>query len=83
VLLVERAVVGLLRLCRIAANKVIIIQYAHPVDSSITVQPILRDQIYISLDILGGLPPMVFNAVTEQIVAGLALLVQEHPTTIS
>ncbi|CCO30694.1 Pattern formation protein EMB30 AltName: Full=Protein EMBRYO DEFECTIVE 30 [Rhizoctonia solani AG-1 IB] len=66
VLLVERAVVGLLRLCRIAANK-----------------PILRDQIYISLDILGGLPPMVFNAVTEQIVAGLALLVQEHPTTIS
>ncbi|CAE6427640.1 unnamed protein product [Rhizoctonia solani] len=66
VLLVERAVVGLLRLCRIAANK-----------------PILRDQIYISLDTLGGLPPMVFNAVTEQIVAGLALLVQEHPTIIS
>ncbi|GAB1521661.1 GDP/GTP exchange factor for ARF [Rhizoctonia solani] len=66
VLLVERAVVGLLRLCRIAAN-----------------QPSLRDQIYISLDTLGGLPPPVFNAVTEQIVAGLALLVQEHPTIIS
>ncbi|CAE6485000.1 unnamed protein product [Rhizoctonia solani] len=66
VLLVERAVVGLLRLCRIAANKAS-----------------LRDQIYISLDILGGLPPMVFNTVTEQIVAGLALLVQEHPTVVS
>ncbi|KDN35753.1 hypothetical protein RSAG8_11315, partial [Rhizoctonia solani AG-8 WAC10335] len=66
VLLVERAVVGLLRLCRIAANKAS-----------------LRDQIYISLDTLGGLPPMVFNTVTEQIVAGLALLVQEHPTVVS
>ncbi|CAE6422889.1 unnamed protein product [Rhizoctonia solani] len=66
VLLVERAVVGLLRLCRIAANKAS-----------------LRDQIYISLDTLGGLPPMVFNTVTEQIVAGLALLVQEYPTVVS
>lgn len=66
VLLVERAVVGLLRLCRVAANKAS-----------------LRDQIYISLDILGGLPPVVFNATTEQIVAGLALLVQEQPTIIS
>ncbi|KAH7342067.1 hypothetical protein B0J17DRAFT_715209 [Rhizoctonia solani] len=66
VLLVERAVVGLLRLCRIAANKAS-----------------LRDQIYISLDTLGGLAPMVFNTVTEQIVAGLALLVQEHPTVVS
>ncbi|KAJ1307233.1 hypothetical protein OPQ81_001347 [Rhizoctonia solani] len=66
VLLVERAVVGLLRLCRIAANKAS-----------------LRDQIYISLDILGGLPPIVFNTVTEQIVAGLALLVQAHPAVVS
>ncbi|KAL5635177.1 hypothetical protein ACGC1H_003018 [Rhizoctonia solani] len=66
VLLVERAVVGLLRLCRIAANKAS-----------------LRDQIYISLDTLGGLPPIVFNTVTEQIVAGLALLIQEHPTIVS
>ncbi|KAF8606445.1 Sec7-domain-containing protein [Ceratobasidium sp. AG-I] len=66
VLLVERAVVGLLRLCRVASSK-----------------PSLRDQIYISLDILGGLPPAVFNATTEQIVAGLALLVQEQPSVIS
>ncbi|CUA75851.1 putative protein C211,03 [Schizosaccharomyces pombe 972h-] [Rhizoctonia solani] len=65
-LLVERAVLGLLRLCRIAADKAS-----------------LRDQIYISLDTLGGLPPIVFNTVTEQIVAGLALLVQEHPAVVS
>ncbi|KAG9093300.1 GDP/GTP exchange factor for ARF [Ceratobasidium sp. UAMH 11750] len=66
VLLVERAVVGLLRLCRVASSK-----------SS------LRDQIYISFDILGGLPPAVFSATAEQTVAGLALLVQEHPTIVS
>ncbi|KAG9102674.1 GDP/GTP exchange factor for ARF [Ceratobasidium sp. 370] len=66
VLLVERAVVGLLRLCRVASSK-----------SS------LRDQIYISFDILGGLPPVVFSATAEQTVAGLALLVQEHPTIVS
>ncbi|CAE7052219.1 unnamed protein product [Rhizoctonia solani] len=65
-LLVERAVVGLLRLCRTAAN-----------------EASLRDQIYISLDILGGLPPPVFNTVTEPIVAGLALLVQEYPAVVS
>ncbi|KAG8748165.1 GDP/GTP exchange factor for ARF [Ceratobasidium sp. 414] len=66
VLLVERAVVGLLRLCRVASSK-----------SS------LRDQIYISFDILGGLPPVVFSATAEQTVAGLALLVQEHLTIVS
>ncbi|QRV74795.1 Sec7 guanine nucleotide exchange factor [Ceratobasidium sp. AG-Ba] len=66
VLLVERAVVGLLRLCRVASS-----------------QPSLRDQIYISFDILGGLPPAVFSAAAEQIVAGLALLVQEHSAIVS
>ncbi|KAG8698119.1 GDP/GTP exchange factor for ARF [Ceratobasidium sp. 395] len=66
VLLVERAVVGLLRLCGVASSK-----------------PSLRDQIYISFDILGGLPPVVFNATAEQIVAGLALLVQNHSNIVS
>ncbi|KAJ7197212.1 hypothetical protein GGX14DRAFT_471834 [Mycena pura] len=64
-LLVERAVVGLLRLCLIIANK-----------------PSLRDQIYISLDLLSCLPPSVSSSVSEQIVAGVLLLAQNHKDII-
>ncbi|QRW03698.1 Sec7 guanine nucleotide exchange factor [Ceratobasidium sp. AG-Ba] len=38
---------------------------------------------YIFRLILGGLPPAVFSAAAEQIVAGLALLVQEHSAIVS
>ncbi|KAF8522156.1 hypothetical protein BU17DRAFT_45284 [Hysterangium stoloniferum] len=65
-LLIERAVVGLLRLCLIVAEK-----------------PFLRDQLYVALDALGGLPPQVLNAVAEQVVAGLALVVQRYRHIIS
>ncbi|KAF8498362.1 Sec7-domain-containing protein [Gautieria morchelliformis] len=58
-LLIERAVVGLLRLCLIVAEK-----------------PSMRDQLYVALDALGGLPPQVLNAVAEQVLAGLVLVVQ-------
>ncbi|KAJ3572817.1 hypothetical protein NP233_g2836 [Leucocoprinus birnbaumii] len=61
ILLIERAVVSLLRLCRILAQK-----------SS------LRDQIYISFDLLAGLPAVVSNAVGEQVVSGVSLIVQQH-----
>ncbi|KAL1746973.1 hypothetical protein HDZ31DRAFT_32906 [Schizophyllum fasciatum] len=60
-LLVERAVVGLLRLCLILA-----------------VTPSLRDQIYVSFDLLAGLPQNVTNSVAEQIVAGVVLIVRKH-----
>ncbi|KAJ6547119.1 Sec7-domain-containing protein [Mycena capillaripes] len=65
-LLIERAVVALLRLCLIIAKK-----------------PSLRDQIYISFDLLSCLPPSVATSVAEQVVAGVLLLVQNHKDIIS
>ncbi|KAJ7168148.1 hypothetical protein C8R43DRAFT_983232 [Mycena crocata] len=65
-LLIERAVVGLLRLCLIIAGK-----------------PSLRDQIYISFDLLSCLPPSVATSVAEQVVSGVLLLVKNHKDIIS
>lgn len=61
VLLIERAVVALLRLCLILAQK-----------------KTLRDQVYVSLDLIAGLPPIVANSVAEQIVAGVSLILQNR-----
>jgi hypothetical protein len=36
----------------------------------------MRDQLYVALDALGGLPPQVLNAVAEQVVAGLVMVVE-------
>ncbi|CAK5279479.1 unnamed protein product [Mycena citricolor] len=66
VLLVERAVVALLRLCLLLATK-----------------PALRDQIYVSFDLLSCLPPSVASSVSEQVVAGVLLIVQNHKAIIS
>jgi len=38
----------------------------------------MRDQLYLALDALGGLPPLVLNAAAEQVVAGLAMVVQRY-----
>ncbi|KAJ7261394.1 hypothetical protein B0H12DRAFT_1106609, partial [Mycena haematopus] len=65
-LLIERAVVALLRLCLMIAKK-----------------PALRDQIYISFDLLSCLPPSVATSVGEQIISGVLLLVQNHKEIIS
>ncbi|KAF9049397.1 Sec7-domain-containing protein [Hymenopellis radicata] len=65
VLLVERAVVGLLRLCLIVAQF-----------------PSLRDQLYVSFDLLAGLKPVIANSVAEQIISGLVLIVQKHQSVI-
>ncbi|KAH7914680.1 hypothetical protein BJ138DRAFT_1056469 [Hygrophoropsis aurantiaca] len=59
VLLIERAVVALLRLCLILAQK-----------------KTLRDQLFISLDLLAGLPSSVANSVAEQVAAGVKLILQ-------
>ncbi|KAI0273816.1 hypothetical protein BC834DRAFT_855713 [Gloeopeniophorella convolvens] len=67
VLLVERAVVSVMRICLILATK--------PTQ--------LRDQIYLSFDLLGGLPPPVASSVAEQIISGLVLIVQNHRGVIS
>ncbi|CAL1704279.1 unnamed protein product [Somion occarium] len=66
ILLIERAVVGLLRICLILAD-----------------QPSLRDQLYVSFDILAGLSPSVSNAVAEQIAAGFVLLATRHKNIIT
>ncbi|GJJ12038.1 hypothetical protein Clacol_006279 [Clathrus columnatus] len=65
-LLVERAIVGLMRLCLISADKAS-----------------MRDQIFIAMDMLGGLPQTVFNQVAEQVVSGLNVIVQRHTQMIS
>ncbi|KAG1819513.1 uncharacterized protein BJ212DRAFT_1445963 [Suillus subaureus] len=38
----------------------------------------LRDQVYVSLDLIAGLPPIVANSVAEQIVAGVTLILQNR-----
>ncbi len=43
----------------------------------------LRDQIYLSFDLLGGLPPVVANSVAEQVISGLVLIVQNHREVIN
>ncbi|KAH0584078.1 hypothetical protein H2248_009651 [Termitomyces sp. 'cryptogamus'] len=66
ILLIERAVVSLLRICLILAQ-----------ESS------LRDQIYVSFDLLSGLPSTIASSLGEQVVSGLALLLQKHKEIIS
>ncbi|TFK42763.1 Sec7-like domain is implicated in guanine nucleotide exchange function [Crucibulum laeve] len=61
ILLIERTVVSLLRLCQIMAA-----------------QPQLRDQIYLSFDLLAGLPSSIANSVGEQVAAGVILIIQQH-----
>lgn len=46
-------------------------------------QPALRDQIYVSFDLLVCLPPSVATSVAEQIVSGVLQLVQNHKEIIS
>ncbi|WVR05849.1 hypothetical protein IAU60_002875 [Kwoniella sp. DSM 27419] len=65
VLLIERAVVGLLRLCLIVSEK-----------------PELRDQLYIALDVLRSLPSSVLNAVSEQLMAGVARILEKDNTVV-
>ncbi|KAH9901236.1 Sec7-domain-containing protein [Cubamyces lactineus] len=65
ILLIERAVVALLRLCLILAER-------HT----------LRDQIYLAFDLLARLPPTVAGSVAEQVVAGLMLILQQHPDIV-
>ncbi|RDB21501.1 hypothetical protein Hypma_011417 [Hypsizygus marmoreus] len=66
VLLIERAVVSLLRICLILAQK-----------------PSLRDQIYVSFDLLSGLPPSIASSVGEQVIAGVILIIQKHRDIVS
>ncbi|KAG8774231.1 GDP/GTP exchange factor for ARF, partial [Serendipita sp. 397] len=44
--------------------------------------PSLHDQLFVALDTLGGLPNEVQNAVSEQLIAGLSLLLGQHRSAI-
>jgi hypothetical protein len=84
VLLIERAVVGLLRLCLILARKVEC-RYLQSACRKLTTsvcKSSLRDQIYVSFDLLAGLPPTVAGSVTDQVVSGVILIVQKHKDII-
>ncbi|KAG6819604.1 hypothetical protein H0H93_010328 [Arthromyces matolae] len=45
--------------------------------------PSLRDQIYVSFDLLSGLPPAIASSVGEQVISGLTLLLEKHIEIIS
>jgi golgi-specific brefeldin A-resistance guanine nucleotide exchange factor 1 len=79
ILLVERAVVGLLRLGRILASKVgSISDFSLLGETHFQLQPNLRDQLYVSFDLLAGLHPTVQDAIAEQIVRGLLMIVNQN-----
>ena len=42
----------------------------------------LRDQIYVSFDLLAGLPPSVANSVGEQVISGLILVIQKNHSIV-
>ncbi|KAF5324513.1 hypothetical protein D9611_004486 [Ephemerocybe angulata] len=66
-LLIERAVVSLLRVCRLLAQT-----------------PALRDQLYVSFDLLARMDPSVASSIGigEQIISGLILIMKEHKDII-
>lgn len=65
VLLIERAVVGLLKLCMLISD-----------------EPKLRDQLFIALDVLRSLPSSVLNAVSEQLMAGIAKILEKDRNVV-
>ncbi|KAG8832745.1 GDP/GTP exchange factor for ARF [Serendipita sp. 399] len=42
----------------------------------------LHDQLFVALDTLGGLPGDIQNAISEQLIAGLSLLLRNHRSAI-
>jgi brefeldin A-resistance guanine nucleotide exchange factor 1 len=43
----------------------------------IDIQPNLRDQLYVSFDLLAGLHPTVRDSIAEQIVRGLLIIIKQ------
>jgi brefeldin A-resistance guanine nucleotide exchange factor 1 len=85
ILLIDRAVAGLLRLSLIVAEKVnplLSADRAHCLHHDSGLQSTLRDQLYVALDVLGGLPPTVFGSVAEQIIAGVAEILKGQKAVI-
>lgn len=90
ILLIERAVVGLLRLCLVLSTEV---SRAPPepdrpchlsdqLSFLLPVQPSLRDQLYVALDLLRSLPSPILNSVSEQLMAGVAKILEQDASLI-
>jgi hypothetical protein len=77
VLLIERAVVGLLRLCLVVSE--VVGQHLGVHTNS---KPSLRDQLYIALDVLRSLPLTVLSAVSEQLMAGIAKILEKDTEVV-
>jgi brefeldin A-resistance guanine nucleotide exchange factor 1 len=48
----------------------------------VCLQPRLRDQLSIALDVLRSLPSSVLNAVSEQLMAGIARILERDSTVV-
>lgn len=82
-ILVERAVAGLWRLMLIISDTVSFISSMISFWSLTSIQkPTLRDQLYLSLDLLGNLPPALTNSVGEQLLDGLVSFVKKNKENI-
>ncbi len=46
------------------------------------IQPKLRDQLYLALDVLRSLPSTVLNAVSEQLMAGVAKILERDRAVV-
>ncbi len=77
-LLIERAVFGLLRICLILATEVRSSSLEQASSLLIGIQPSLRDQIYLSIDLLRSLPSHITTTVADQLSIGIAKLIREH-----
>jgi brefeldin A-resistance guanine nucleotide exchange factor 1 len=82
VLLIERAVTGLLRLCLLICDQVRAPLLGPEFRSRFLHQPNLRDQLYIALDALRSLPASALNAVSEQLMSGIAKILEKERTVV-
>lgn len=78
VLLIERAVVGLFRLCSIIVKKVKPSLWSIEIRLILALQPSMRDQVFVALDLIGRLPPTTSFSVAEQIMTGLLQIIQDR-----
>jgi brefeldin A-resistance guanine nucleotide exchange factor 1 len=76
VLLIERAIVGLFRLCSILLGKVRSVLLTEIYTSNRHIQSSMRDQVYVAFDLVGRLPSVTAFSVAEQIMSGLAQIIQ-------
>jgi len=75
-LLIERAIVGLFRLTSLIIDKVWTERDAALTIDLKALQPAMRDQLYIALDLIGRLPSSIAFSAAEQIVSGIVPLIQ-------